>query len=296
MKLDMVGRTPSEVLGLQRDMLERLSGNEGDLWLERYKRLHSGENPFAELVGASVPADAWKDALVATARKKLGKFSSAWAKQVTSVPTAWTPQSIADVAAYNMRPVFFPDADINEAFQHRKYTKPGKWYYDNIRSGAVKGDTPTRLRPGWALADFSVGTDYTDGTQVLPTDPWAGLIGDLRGKKLVGAYDTTPLGSRFAITWDEWNDVVLAHMAAKLCATRAQTSLERAVEFNFIGNVYDPSRGRFNMWVWFQDAFGGVYRLIGGVRGDGGLASVGYYWRGRRGGDVAGRPLVRFVQ
>lgn len=290
MKLDMVGRTPSELLGLQRDILERLSGHDGDLWMERYKRMHRGENPFAELVGASAPADAWKDELIKATHKKLAKFSGAWAKQVTQVPDTWTPEFLANAAGYNMRPVFIPDADISETFRHRKYMKPNQWFYDNIRSGVIKGDAPTRLRKGWYLADFSVGTDYTNGTQVFPADPWASLIAELRGKKVVDAYYDTPPGSRFAITWDEWNDCVLAHMASKLGVTRAQTSLERAVEFNFIGNVYDSRRGAFNMWVWFQDAFGDNCRLRGG------LAGVSFSSHDDRVSSIAGRPLARFVQ
>ncbi len=77
--------------------------------------------------------------------------------------------------------------------------------------------------------------------------------------------------------------------------TRAQTNLEPAVAFNFIGNVYDPNRGRFNMWEWFLDQFGGSHRLVGGARADGGLARVGYGWRDDRYDGIAGRPLVSFV-
>ena len=79
MRLDMAGRTPNEVFGVQRDMLERLSGNDGDLWLERYKRLHNGENPFVELTSNSAVTDGWKSELVAYAKRKLKKFSRGWA-------------------------------------------------------------------------------------------------------------------------------------------------------------------------------------------------------------------------
>ena len=294
MKLDMVGCTPGELLDLQREILERLSGNDGNVWLGRYKRLHQWENPFAELVEASAPADAWKDELVGAMRKKLARFSRHWARQVLPVPDAWTPEFLARVGAYNMRPVFFPDVDINKTFRRKGYVKPEPWFYDQARA-RINGDTLTKLRKGWALADFTVGTDYTNGTQVFPGDPWTGLITELRQKKLVGRYDNTPPGSRFSITWDEWNSIALVYMASKLGVTRAQMSLERAVEFNFLGNVYDNQRGRFNMWEWFVDMFGGGRRLIGGTRGGGGLANASYYRHGDRHPRVAGRPLVRFL-
>lgn len=241
--------------------------------------------------------ESWKDVIVASARRKLKKFSRAWADQVTAIPDAWTPDFIMSVGAYNMRPVFFPDADISASFRKNKFVKPSDWFYAHVKSGAIGGENPTQLRKGWALADFTVGADYTNGSQVFVNDPWAPLITELRAElKIVGKYDNTPLGSRFAITWDEWIQVVLAQMASKLQATRAQTDLERAIEFNFIGNVYDPNRGRFNMWEWFLDSFEGGARLCGGDRDGGGLADVGYYWRDARYGYIAGRPLVRFVQ
>lgn len=296
MRLDMVGRMPSHVLGVLMDLIQKLMGNDGELWLERTKRMLRGENPFAELVAQSVPSATWKDELVAMARRKLKKFSRAWAEQVTAIPERWTPEFLDNAAQYNMRPVFFPDVDINESFRKKGFVKLSDWFYANAKSGDIRGDTPTKLRRGWALADFTIGADYTNGSQVLVSDPWALLVTDLRTKKIIGKNDVTPLGSRFAITWDEWNDSLLAHMASNLLSTRAQTNLERAIEFNFIGNVYDPSRGRFNMWEWFLDQFEGDSRLYGGYRSLGGLAHVYCLWRDDRHDNVAGRPLVRFVQ
>lgn len=292
MRLDMVGRTPGEVLGVQRDMLERLSGNDGDLWLERYKRLHNGENPFVELTGEG---DAWKSELVAYAKRKLKKFSRAWAEQVMPIPDSWSPEFLANASQFGYKPVFVPEIDINETFQHRKYIKLEDWYYANIRNGNIKTENPTRLRKGWYLADSSQGVDYTDGSQVLPSDPWGPMLTKLRVElKIVGRNDKTPDGSRFAITHDEWIQVVLAHWAGTLMTTRAQTNLPTAIEWNFIGNVYFPHYGAFNMWQWFADHFEDSHRLVGGDRDGGGLAGVFCHWSGGRGGSVCARPLVSF--
>lgn len=296
MRLDEAGYTPSQVLGVQRDIWERISGNEGTLWLERYKRVNQGENPFAELVGQSVPPDIWKDELVSFARRKLKKVFRRGV-HVDPIPASVTPEVVANLAKYNLRLVFWSDADINEKFIRPGYVKPEAWYYANVGSGNIKGEVPTRLRRGWYAADFTVGTNYTDGSQVMVSDPWSLLLERLRRElKLVGKYENTPWGSRFAITPTEWEDCVLVHMASAMSLTRAQVRLERAVEFNFIGNVYDPNRGKFAMWEWFHDRFGDAGRLDGGSRVRGGLARVSCCPRDYRSGRSVARPLVSFVQ
>ena len=298
MKLDMVGRTAGELLAIQRDMLERLSGNDGDLWLERYKRLHNGENPFVELTGENSiqPSDAWKAELVAYAKRKLKKFSRPWADQVTAIPDRWTPDFVTNATKYGYKPVFVPTVDISADSQRPKYIKLGDWYYQNIRNGNIKTENPTQLQKGWYLADSSLGVDYTDGSQIFPSDWWKPMLSKLRKElSIIGRHDKTPNGSRFSITYDEWIQVVLAHWAGALMTTRAQTNLPTAAEWNFVGNVYFPHYGANNMWVWFTDVFEDVHQLIGGYRAHGGLTDVNYDWHGGRFNSVAGRPLVSFV-
>lgn len=288
-RLDTVGCLPSKLLGLQRDMLEKFSGPEGDLWVERIALTLQGKNPLE----AIVKGPKWVDEIVAQARRKLKKFFGRHA-QVDPVPGFWTMNFLENAAKYNMHPVFFPELVLSEDLKLKGYTKPAHWLYQQIRADNVSVDAIT-LKKGWCLADFSVGVDYTDGSQFFPNDSWAPMIEKLRRElKIVGKHDNTPWGSRFAITPQEWNDVVLAHMASVLQVTRAQTRLERAGEFNFIGNVYDHNRGKFNMLEWFNDPFGASSRLYGGSRERGGLAHFDYGWPAYRDGDVSGRPLVSF--
>ena len=302
----MVGVTASEILAVQRAVLERLGSAQAPLWVQRYGLMHGGKNPFAELdhagKGDTLSRD-WRAHLVAQTKKKLRKYSSAWARQVTPPPTEWTEEFLANAATYNMHPVFFPMVILDEKFSRPGYIKPGRLVYAQIAVGKIDQSVLT-LKSGWALADFSVGVDYTNGTQVFPTDPWAALFTRLRTElKVVGANHNTPSGSRFSITHNEWVYVVLAYMASALQTTRAKVSLECLVEFNFIGNVYDSNRGKFNMWEWFVETFERSDRLVGGRRDGGGLSDVnggglsGFSCDGCafRGGDVAARPLVRFV-
>src|SRR3989344_9446835 len=261
-KLDVVGCLPSKVLGLQRDMLEKWSGPDGDLWVERIALTLQGKNPLE----AVALGPKWADEICVQARRKLKKFFGRHV-QVDPVPSSWTQEFLENAAKYNLRPVFLPETDISESFQHGGYVKPDAWYYNNVKSGNIKGKAPTKLRKGWYLADFSMGTDYTDGTQVFANDPLAPVIERLRREKKIGKYDLTPLGSRFSITNDEWRETVCPAVARELGVRPEQVGLERAIEFNAIGNLYDPNRGRFNMWEWFSDVFEASRRLCGGARG-----------------------------
>lgn len=289
-RLDVVGCPPSKLLGVQKDWLEKVSGPDGSLWLERTTLMLQCKNPLE----AVAKGPAWADEIRAQAKLKLKKFFGRHA-QVDPVPAIWTPEFLENAAKYDMRPVYFIDLVLAEDLSLKNYVKPEHWIYQKIREGKVSIDAIT-LKKRWCLADFSVGVDYTDGSQVFPNDPWAPIIEKLRRElKVVGKYDNTPWGSRFSITPQEWDGIVLAHMASALGVTRAQTRLERAGEFNFIGNVYDPNRGRFNMLEWFNDPFGDSGRLCGGDRESGGLASVDYSnLSDDRHSGLAARPLVSF--
>ncbi len=210
---------------------------------------------------------------------------------VDPLPAGVTEEVVARLARYNMRPVFLPGLEIAENLKLRNWVMPPPRFFQWVRDGRIAKDSAT-LRRGWYAADFSVGVDCADGTQVFPNDPWAPLIQRLRQQSddLVGKFDKTPEGSRFAITHDEWIQVVLGFMATELGFPRA--NLERASELNAIGNLYDPNRGAHNMWIWLADPFEDSARLVGGDRVHGGLASVHYGWHDDRSRRIASRPLV----
>lgn len=276
-----------ENLGIAEEVIRRLREEDG--FPERCKLFLAGK--YQPMEGVEVTPQPFSKL-----EKRLSKHFG-HSITVDPYPKEFTPEFLANAAKFNMKPVFLPGEDITQDRQLRRWIKPEKWFYDQIRAGKIQSYgslLPTVLCRGWYLADFSVGVDCTDGTQVFPNDPWAPLITELREKKLVGGYKETPAGSRFAITWDEWNNCVLSQMAAKLGVPRANIRLERAIEFNAIGNLYDRNRGHFNMWEWFTDVFEDSYRLYGGRRGSGGLAHVSCSWSGSRDDDIAGRPLVSF--
>src|SRR3989338_718511 len=271
MKNNLVGDTSVELAGVLGDIMAKYRG--GHISLEHLKRFAGMEaNPFA------VRAKDAKREIEKFAAKTARKLSTVFKKRIVvdPLPPEFTDENLAHWASFNFRPVFLPREDIGANRPLKNWTKPEGWFYERVD-------------------DVTISADYIDGSQVFVNDPLEPIIADLRSKKLAGKHNNTPDGSRFSITPNEWQDVVLAHVAFKLGVTRAQTRLERAVEFNTIGNLYDPNRGKFNAWEWFEDYFGGSRRLYGGDRGGGGLADVSYGWSGLRYDFVAARPLVSFV-
>lgn len=224
-----------------------------------------------------------------------GVLSKAFNKliAVKSVPMEFTEENLAKWAKYNLHPVYFPDEEISDDRPLKNWVKPEKWFYNQIKSGKISQDA-VKLKKGWCIVDFTPSVDYNKGIQVFPNDPLVPLITRLRQEGRIGKYDSTPIGSRFVIINDEWRNVLLPELAKELGFKAEQMNLERAIEFNVIGNLYDKNRGKFNAWEWFDDRFEDSYRLLGGRRGDGGLASVSGSWSGDRSGSIAGRPLVSF--
>jgi len=285
---NQVGAVPDDNLGIAQEVIRRLREEAGfperqKLFLEDKYVLKQGieivSRPFAQL------------------EKRLSKR---FMKRITvdPYPREFTEGFLRNAAGYNMRPVFLPGEDISADCRLKKWVKLGAEFYQEVKNGDVRPFNtyyPTVLCRGWYLADFSLSVDYTDGTQVYPNDPWASAITQLREEGKIGKYESTPKGSRFVITLEEWGKVLLIYMAAKLLVPPAKIRLERAIEFNAIGNLYDPNRGKFNSWEWFADAFRSSDRICGGCRDCGGLASISNLVSGSHMGNFAGRPLVSFV-
>ncbi len=293
MSNNLIGTEPGSALGSLADIITKYKN--GTISVEMLNLFATGQlvpAPGVRLVASHDPLDM----LASNIERKL---SRKFRRHIVpyQLPAVVTVESLAKWAAFNMQPVFLPEFDLTEnCHLPKRWVCLGDWYYQKLREGKIgeifPGVPPTKVRPGWYLADMSIGVDYTDGTQVFPNDPWAALFARLRSEKLVGGYSKTPPGSRFAITHDEWTQVVLGFMASELEFPRANLRLERASEFNAIGNIYDLNRGKFNMWVWLADLFEDSYRLVGGGRDDGGLACVFFSWLAHRHRDFAARPLV----
>ncbi|TSC74262.1 MAG: hypothetical protein G01um101444_337 [Parcubacteria group bacterium Gr01-1014_44] len=293
MENNLVG-LPSDKLGLVLDFVGKLRNQLG--FEEEAKLFLNKQYPLLVEVGKPAKTELEKFALK-TARMLSKRFSKRII--VDPLPPEFTEERLAFWATFNFHPVFLPGEDIYASRPLKNWTKPDEFFYEMASNTEINEEllVSTSLWRGWYLADFTLGTDCTDESRVFLEDPLSPIITDLREKKLIGKYSDTPLGSRFAITPNEWRDCVLAHVASKLGVTRAQTRLERAIEFNAIGNLYDNNRGKFNSSEWFEDyvvCWEDINRLYGGCR-RGGLADFSNKADSCRCDYVAGRPLVSFV-
>ena len=190
----------SEWSGTLKDFFRQI--NDGSHTLEAVKAFNE-HRPLSPLV-----------ALVEATTRKLQKFFDRDV-EVAPFPPEFTPDNLARWAQFNLEPVFLPDEEIGEDRKLKDWIKPNAWFYQMIREGKLASDS-AQLKKGWYLADFTVGTDYTDGSQVFPNDPLASIITKLRKEGKVGQHDNTPAGSRFSITHDEWTSVVLPAVAQEL--------------------------------------------------------------------------------
>ena len=285
--MEKVVGSMSEWSGLLKDFFRQI--DDGSVTREMLKEFNEHRNPFAETVQ---PVSTYADKLIARIAKLLSKrFGTKIV--VDPLPPWFTAENLAKAAKFNLRPIFLPDEEIGQNRPLRNWTKPSNWFYRQIQNSKIAVDS-AYLKRGWYLADFTVGADYNDGIQVFPDDPLAPIIARLCEEKKIGKNDKTPLGSRFAIVpRDEWL-LVLVELANELGLDPEQLRLERAIEFNAIGNLYDKNRGKFNIWEWFADDFEVPNRLGGGDRVVGGLSLASCAWIGVRNDLVAGRPLVSF--
>lgn len=217
-------------------------------------------------------------------------------QNIPDPPMEWTEELLAKAKSLGLEPFYLPEKEIISGNVPDWWILPRDEFYQWIRDGKIAKDS-AKIYSGWILADVCQGVDYTDGTQVFPNDPLAPIIIKLREQKKVGKCDKTPAGSRFAIIpKNEWPLVCEAVLKElDIDSKKATCRLERAIEFNTIGNLYDSNRGKFNMWEWFADDFKDSRRLIGGSRDGGGLADVSDRWSDNRSDDFAARPLVSFA-
>lgn len=273
-------------LALLEDFIVKL--RKGAFTEDEVKRFLRRENPFA----VSVPVDFREQ--IAT---KVTKFLSNRFGQkimVDLLPESLTEENLKKAAKFNLRPVFSPGDAILALRKPKNWVAIPEKFFQWERDGKIAENSVIWPR-GWYFADFTVGADFGDGRQVFRNDPLSPLIQRLREAGKVGKYDKTPIGSRFAIVPEKEWPLVFAELANELkFFTAEQVSLEPFAAFNIIGNIYDKNRGKFNMWEWFADSFGGSDRLGGGNRWVGGLAVVDDCWGGGRDDCIAGRPLVSF--
>lgn len=272
---------PSNLFDVLANLALMLQG--GILTPEDFKRFLERENPFLFL--SELFPETIEKFLIHRLKRKI---------KVDPFPPQFTLPFLTRAAEFGQRPVFFPDIEICQDSKFDNFVMPPEDFYNWIRSGQIAPDS-AKLKKGWCLVNFTPAIYSTDKVRVYPDDPFAPIIKRLREEDEIEEYrSSSPLGSRFAITGSEWPKVFAA-LGLEIEVSPDQINLERCIEYNFLGNVYDPDRGKFNSWESFADLLGDSKRLAGGCCSNGGLAHVESLWVDARIGDLAGRPLVSFV-
>jgi len=187
--------------------------------------------------------------------------------------------------------------------------KPADRFFDLIKEGKLPKEA-AELKGGWVLVDTRPKPSYDDGKQMYPGDLLATALAELNRQGLIkqASFDGTtklPPTSRFGISPRELADPrVMAVLVKVLNIESGEASLQRAMEFNILGNLHHPEWGDTSTseWFadtseWFADQYGaGSQQLFGGSSVPGGLSYVSSFGLDNRSGDIGFRLLGRFSQ
>lgn len=171
--------------------------------------------------------------------------------------------------------------------------KPELWFWQQIKDGGIAKDA-ANLRAGWYLVDGRGKPNYGYGRQRYEDDGWfQTTIDELRASNRIQKFSDVVSGSRFGVSANEVEQVILPEFAKSL-KTTGLVRTPREIEFNVLGNIHHPEWGNTNTWELMNDKFELDGRLFGGYSVSGGLASVSYGWVLHRDGFMAFRSLVEF--
>jgi hypothetical protein len=195
----------------------------------------------------------------------------------------------------------FPDGKYPEgANLPNGWAKPEAWLYDQIRKGKLP-ETTTDLPGTTVLMEGvqkpnvrSLGTSYYEdpirdfhqhlyavvaqhGISVDETleeqkrralftrgDPLARWLAAWRASKDIPTIAGVPNDSRFGLSAEEIDHLVLPQVARMLNVKPDQVRLPRAIEFVYTGNTLHPEWGITDSSEWFADQFEQYSRLTGG--------------------------------
>ena len=221
-------------------------------------------------------------------------------------PTAFTDKNLRCWAAYNLHPVYFPKEIVDERWMETAppgWVKPNQAFYQLIDSGRLSLES-FRFSPGWYLADFTplfiVNENLVQAK--AENDPFAPILQAVRESGYVASWkvasELIAIDSRYIFTANEWFREVLPAMAKKFGVEDERVRLERAIEFNWLANLYDPWRGNYPISQWFYDTMKPRswpdWCLIGGNFCLGGVAHIEECASDKWSSSITARPLIKF--
>ncbi len=175
--------------------------------------------------------------------------------------------------------------------------KPSDWFWERIKEKELEEET-TSLNGVWVIVDGSQKPEYQTGSKMYENDPFLNLLKGLREsgkiKTEVPWLKDISWNSRFAISYDEIQDSVNPTIANLLGVESKQVRLPRAIESNFLSNLYHPEFGETYSWEWCQDKFADGLPLLWGRSNNGGLGTFDGTATIRHGKHIGFRPKIVF--
>lgn len=185
--------------------------------------------------------------------------------------------------------------------------KPRAWFYQEVAQakvgrmilGKFVPDTEAfRLRPAVVLFDPRQKPAYKDGRQMWARDGQflGAIITRLRQSGTLASSKGCPIGSRFGISPNDWEQVIKPALGNQEDFSGVAWQLEPMMVWNFLCQAHpDLPRardGETSTGLSFEEYCGpSDYRLCGGRADCGGLSRVGWNDTGYRSGYWSPRPL-----
>lgn len=164
-----------------------------------------------------------------------------------------TLKKAKEISWYIFDPHYLPKLEFKKTDDYPGWNiKPNPFYWDYINIGGLNVSA-SFIDSSWVLIDKTQKPYDEAGLQIYANDPLGNLIGELRYQKKILGRKGMPMGSRFAISWEELHQSVLLQIAKILALNKNQVRLPKVIEFNLLGNVFYPEWGRTDTAEWFED-------------------------------------------
>ena len=173
----------------------------------------------------------------------------------------------------------------------------GDWILSNIQNGNIDKEA-AHLRGMWVLTDSTPKPkDYNGGRQMYPSDRLGAVLKELRDEGKIEVpywHKSIPVDSRFAVSPDEIDNLVVPEVAIILGADESQITVPKKIERDVLNYLYQLDLDDGNTLEWLAERFGSEHRLMSGYVDFLHLADINYYLSNHQDNMVGFRLQIGF--